>query len=224
MQYIIAFLEGIITFVSPCLLPIIPIYISYFAGQNIETKKGKTLINSIGFVIGFTSIFMLLGALSGSLGKFVNDYIAYINIIFGAIVIIFGLNFMEVLKIPFLNKIYRMKVNTKDLGFFSSIVFGLAFGLGWTPCIGAFLGSALLMVTVQGEILQGVIMLLCFSIGLGIPFIISAILIERLKNAFNFIKKNYEIVNKICGAFLVVIGILMMTGTLGRFLNILTIK
>lgn len=219
MEYLISFLEGIITFVSPCLLPMLPIYISYFAGGAERTSK-KTLINAFGFVLGFTVVFVLMGALAGLVGGFLNKYQTAVNIVTGLIVIIFGLNFIGVLKI----NLFRggsSSVKQGDMGFFSSALFGMIFSIGWTPCVGAFLGSALMMASQQGQVLTGVIMLLSYSLGLGIPFVISAVLIDKLKGAFDFIKRNYKIINIICGSLLIVVGILMMTGLLGRFLVIL---
>ena len=102
-------------------------------------------------------------------------------------------------------------VNTKNLGFFSSALFGIAFSIGWTPCVGAFLGSALALASQQGHALSGVIMLLLYSIGLGVPFVVSAVLIDKLKNAFDFIKRNYRIINIICGLLLILVGVLMAT-------------
>ncbi len=219
MQYFISFLEGIITFISPCLLPMLPIYISYFAGGE-QRSIGKTLRNASGFVLGFTIIFVLLGALAGTVGSFLQKYQLAVNIISGLVVIFFGLNFLGVLKI---NLFRGMKTSTAagNLGFFSSVVFGFIFSLGWTPCVGAFLGSALMLASQQGHVLAGVVMLLLYSLGLGIPFIISAILIDKLKNTFQFIKSHYKIINLVCGILLILVGVLMMTGLLGRFLSIL---
>lgn len=219
MQYLISFLEGIITFISPCLLPMLPIYVSYFAGGGERTTK-KTLANSLGFVLGFTVVFVAMGALAGTVGSFLVKYQTAVNIITGLVVIFFGLNFLGIFK---LNIFKGMNGNTKtnDLGFFSSILFGIIFSVGWTPCVGAFLGSALMLASQQGHVLTGILMLLAYSLGLGIPFIISAMLIDKLKSAFNFIKKNYKVINIISGTLLIILGVLMMTGLLGKFLNIL---
>lgn len=221
MQYIILFLEGIITFISPCLLPMLPIYVSYFAA-NPQGGKSKAITNSLGFVLGFTLIFVALGAFAGTIGRLLLDYKVAFNIVTGLIVLLFGLNFMGIIKIGFLNKTHSSNANTKELGFFSSLAFGVVFSIGWTPCVGAFLGSALLLASQQGSTLHGILMLLAFSVGLGIPFVASAILIDKLKSTFNFIKKNYRIINMISGGLLVIIGILMMTGYMGYFLSLLT--
>ncbi len=219
MQYFISFLEGIITFVSPCLLPMLPIYISYFAGGKEKDTK-KVIKNSIGFIFGFTVVFVLLGALAGTLGSLLNEYKTVVNIVTGLIVIFFGLNFLGIFKLNIFKGIKSAK--TDHLGFFSSFLFGVVFSIGWTPCVGAFLGSALMMATSQGSIAQGVFMLLLYSLGLGIPFFISAILIDKLKSTFNFIKKHYNIINTVSGILLVAVGVLMATGLLGEFLNLLS--
>ena len=220
MQYIIAFLEGVITFISPCLLPMLPIYISYFAGGG-ERSMRKTLSGALGFVAGFSIIFMILGALAGTVGSFLKSHQTAVNIISGLIVILFGLNFLGVLKLNLFTGSKR-QFNTQNMNFFSALLFGVIFSLGWTPCVGAFLGSALMMASQQGHALQGTLMLLCYSLGLGIPFILSAVLIDSLKSAFSWIKRNYTLINAISGCLLIVIGILMATGTLGRLLSILS--
>lgn len=217
MQYFISFLEGIITFISPCLLPMLPIYISYFAGGGERSTK-KTVVNALGFVLGFTLVFTALGALAGTLGSILIKYQTIVNIVCGAVVIFFGLNFLGVLKLNLFRGMSG-EIETENMGFFSAMLFGMIFSVGWTPCVGAFLGSALMMASTQGQILKGVVMLLCYSMGLGIPFLISAVLIDKLKSAFLFIKKNYYIINVICGIFLIIVGIGMASGVLGRLLS-----
>ena len=217
MQYVIAFLEGVITFISPCLLPMLPIYISYFAGGG-ERTAGKTLKGALGFVAGFTVVFVMLGALAGTVGSFLREYQTAVNIVSGLIVIFFGLNFLGVFRL----NLFRggsSSVKTDNMGFFSALLFGMVFSVGWTPCVGAFLGSALMLASQQAHITEGMLMLLAYSLGLGIPLVLSAVLIDYLKSAFNWIKKNYKIINTVSGSLLVVIGILMATGMLGRFLG-----
>ncbi|MGI6238917.1 MAG: cytochrome c biogenesis CcdA family protein, partial [Christensenellales bacterium] len=127
-----------------------------------------------------------------------------------------------VLNIGFLNRTEYRNANVRNLSFPSSLLFGMVFSIGWTPCVGAFLGSALLMASHGGSLLQGIAMLLAFSLGLGIPFVASALLIDRLKGAIDFIKRNYRAINLISGGLLVVVGILMATGTMGYFLSLLS--
>jgi len=217
---VISFLEGIITFISPCLLPMLPIYISYFAGGG-ERSTAKTLKGALGFVAGFTIVFVALGALAGTVGSFLREHQAAVNIVSGLVVIFFGLNFLGVFKLN-LFKGSNRSVDTSNMGFFSAMLFGVIFSLGWTPCVGAFLGSALMLASQQGSVLAGTLMLLAYSLGLGIPFILSAVLIDYLKSAFNWIKRHYDVINKISGGLLILIGILMATGTLGRLLGLLS--
>ena len=220
MPYIISFLEGIITFISPCLLPMLPIYISYFAGGGERSMK-KTLTGAIGFVIGFTVIFTAMGALAGTLGSFLKVHQTAVNVVSGLVVIFFGLNFLGILHINLFNG-SRASMDTSNMSFFSAMLFGVIFSLGWTPCVGAFLGSALALASQQGSVLTGTLMLLSYSLGLGVPFILSAVLIDNLKTTFDWIKRNYRIINLISGSLLVIIGILMMTGTLGQLLSLLS--
>ena len=216
MQYLISFLEGIITFISPCLLPMLPIYVSYFAGGGERSTK-KTLLGASGFVLGFTVVFVAMGALAGTVGSFLTRYQTAVNVVSGLIVILFGLNFMGVVKL----NLFQGQMNTEVTpnGFFSSVLFGLIFSMGWTPCVGAFLGSALILASQQGHVLEGMGMLLAYSAGLGIPFMVSALLIDKLKSAFNWIKSHYTLVNRVSGGLLIFVGVLMATGTLGRLLN-----
>lgn len=220
MQYLIAFLEGIITFISPCLLPMLPIYLSYFAGGG-EQNTRRTLTAAAGFVTGFTALFVAMGALAGTLGGFVARHQTVVNLVCGLIVIFFGLNFLGVIKVT-LFRGSRHAVQTGNMNFFSALVFGMVFSVGWTPCVGAFLGSALALASQQGHVVGGMLMLLAYSLGLGVPFLLSALLIDRLKTAFDWIKRHYDIINKVCGGFLVLVGLLMATGLMGRFLNLLS--
>ncbi|MBE6887411.1 MAG: cytochrome c biogenesis protein CcdA [Ruminococcaceae bacterium] len=220
MQYFISFLEGVITFVSPCLLPMLPIYVSYFAGGG-ERKTAKTLLNAAGFVLGFTLVFTAMGALAGSVGHLLADYQTVVNVVSGLIVIFFGLNYIGIININ-LFKGSGYTADTKDLGFVSSLVFGVIFSIGWTPCVGVFLGSALMLASQQGHMTEGIMMLLTYSAGLGIPFILSAVLIDKLKTAFDAVKRNYRIVNTISGIMLIVIGLFMATGMLNKLLAILS--
>lgn len=220
MQYLVSFLEGVITFISPCLLPMLPIYISYFAGGGERTVK-RTLKGALGFVMGFTLVFVAMGALAGTVGSFLARYQTAVNILCGAVVILFGLNYLGILKF----NLFRGRghdLDTDDMGFFSALLFGVIFSVGWTPCVGAFLGSALMLASQQGSVVQGTVMLLCYSAGLGVPFLLSAVLIDQLKGAFNWVKTHYDIINKVCGIALILVGAAMATGTLGRLLNILS--
>lgn len=221
MSYFIAFLEGIITFISPCILPMLPLYISYFA--NGENDKRKTAVNALGFILGFTVIFVLLGAFAGVLGGLLQKYEAIVNIITGGIVVLLGLNFTGIIRIGFLNGTKKLQVQIQKIHFTTSILFGMVFAIGYTPCVGAFLGSALMMASQRGTMAAGIVMLVLYSAGLGIPFFISALLIDRLKATFQVIKNHYRVINLVCGLFLIVMGVLMMTGTFGYLMRFLSV-
>ena len=197
----------------------IPIYVSYFAGGK-ERNAPKTLKNALGFILGFTLVFISMGALAGSVGMLLQKYKTAVDIATGLIVIFFGLNFLGVFKLNiFGGGGFR---GSHDLGFFPALLFGAVFSISWTPCVGAFLGSALMLAANRSSVAEGVIMLLLYSLGLGIPFLFSALLIDKLKGAFNFIKRHYGIINVVCGSLLIAVGLLMTTGLFGKFLNLLS--
>ena len=202
LQYLITFLEGIISFISPCMLPMLPIYLSYFAGN--ADKKQHILSRALAFVIGFTVIFTGLGLFAGTLSGFLIRYQQA-----------FGLSFLDIFRLPFFKGIQG---TTKISGLFSAFVFGMIYSVSLTPCVGAFLGSALMLAGTSGGALKGALLLLTYSLGLGIPFLISAVLIDRLNTVFTFIKQHYKIVNLVSGLFLIVTGIFMMFGIMNRLL------
>ena len=206
MEYLLTFLEGLASFISPCLLPMFPIYVSYFLGGE-ENNKKKALINSSGFVLGFTLVFLILSIFASTVGYFISNYTKYIKIAFGIIIIILGFNYMEILKLKFLNRTKGIQMENRKLNFFKAMLFGILFSISWTPCIGTFLSSALLLIAKEQELVKGIVLMLLYSIGLGVPFIISVILIEKLKEVFDFIKKNYKKVKIISGLILIVMGI-----------------
>jgi len=223
MEYIITFIEGIISFISPCMLPMLPLYISYFAGDagvttNTKTsqkQKSTTFVHALAFVFGFTLVFTALGVFAGSIGTFFMKYQTIVNIICGIIIIYFGLSYLNIVHIPFFKGINnRFEVK----GFLSAFFFGMIYSISLTPCVGAFLGSALMLASSTGGAFKGALLLLAYSFGLGIPFLISALLIEQLQSAFTFIKKHYHIINTICGIFLIVIGGMMALGMMNYVL------
>lgn len=218
MDYIITFLEGIVSFISPCMLPMLPVYISYFAGQSKDEtgKRPKMIFKVIAFVVGFTVVFTALGLFSGTLGKLLSRYQTVVNIVSGIIVILFGLSYLGVFRIPFFK---GMNKGYKITGIASAFLFGAIYSISLTPCVGAFLGSALMLASSAGGALKGATLLLTYSLGLGIPFIFSAVLLEKLSGAFTFIKKHYKIINLISGIALIVIGILMAFELLNLILS-----
>lgn len=215
MQYLITFLEGVVSFLSPCMLPLLPVYISYFAlGAD---KKKKTLLNALCFVLGFTLIFTSLGLFAGALSAFLIKYRTAVNIISGLLVIIFGLSTLEIIPLPFF-RAARKNVEVRNA--FSAFLFGVIYSTSLTPCVGAFLGSALMLAGTSGGMIKGTLLLLSYSLGLGIPFVLSSILIERFGSAFDFIKKHYNVVNLISGIFLIIVGISMMLGFMSAILSL----
>lgn len=217
MEYIITFLEGIISFISPCMLPMLPLYLSYFAGGDKDFKSG--FWRALAFVIGFTIIFCMLGLFAGSIGALLMEYKSVVHIISGAVVVMLGLSYLEIIRLPFFKGI---KGEVKVGGILSAFLFGVVFSLSLTPCVGAFLGSALMLASQSGHVLLGMGMLLAYSLGLGVPFLLSAVLIDQLKGAFNWIKRNYTVINIISGTLLIVVGVAMATGLLDRLLRILS--
>lgn len=208
MDFLVIMIEGVASFLSPCVLPMLPMYVSYFAGQDKDLKR--TVINSLGFVLGFTIIFVLLGISASTLGKLITANSRYINIIFGSIMILFGMHYMGIFNIKILNKSKGIQKNKDTLSFFSAILFGMLFSVCWTPCVGVFLSSALMMSATSENILKGGLMLFVYAIGLGIPFILTSIFLERLKSTFDYIKKHYNVINKIAGILLIFSGIILI--------------
>ena len=215
MQYLITFLEGVISFISPCMLPMLPLYISYFAGN--ADKKHHTFARALSFVLGFTCVFTALGLFAGSLGGLLMEYQTVVNVVCGVIVILFGLRYLEVFHLPFFKGIQKKNDITSV---FSAFVFGVIYSVSLTPCVGAFLGSALMLASTTGGALRGALLLLVYSLGLGVPFLLSAVLIDKLNTVFAFIKKNYKIVNLVSGVFLIVIGGMMMLGWMNKVMAI----
>ncbi len=215
MQYLITFLEGLISFISPCMLPMLPLYISYFAAGG--DKKSKTWCNALCFVGGFTVVFAALGLFAGTVGSFLGKYQNIVNIVCGIIVVLFGLSYMELIPLPFLK---GMKGGRSITGALSAFVFGIIYSVSLTPCVGAFLGSALMMASVSGTALKGVGLLVTYSLGMGIPFLLSALLLRQLTGTFNFIKKHYRVINLVCGGFLIVVGVMMAFGWMNKLLAI----
>lgn len=215
MQFLITFLEGVISFLSPCMLPMLPVYLSYFAGN--ADKRHHTLLRAAAFVLGFTVVFSLLGLFAGTLSAFLSEYRTIVNIVSGLIVIAFGLSYLEVFRIPFFKGVQKQhEVN----GVFSAFVFGVIYSVSLTPCVGAFLGSALMMASASGTALQGVLLLVTYSLGLGVPFLLSAVLMDTLSGAFQFIKKHYRIVNLVSGLFLILTGIFIALGWMNRLMAV----
>ena len=219
MAYLLTFLEGVISFISPCILPLLPLYLSYFAGSD-EDETGKHVwLRATAFVGGFTVLFVSMGLFAGTLGSFLQEYRVPLRIGTGIIIILLGLSYLGLFRIPIFQ---GMKEGRRADTIPSAFLFGLLYSLSLTPCVGAFLGSALLLASQQGSAQEGALLLFTYSIGLGIPFILSAVLIDRLKGAFDWIKKRYDLITKISGGFLILLGFLMAVGLLDRWIALLS--
>ena len=223
--YFSAFLAGGLSFVSPCVLPLIPGYISFISGVSLDdltnrekasSHLGRVATNTIFFVIGFSLIFIALGASASFVGGWLRDNIAIFNKVGGVLIFLFGLHVAGVFRIRALNYEKRFHTGQKKFGVIGSILIGMAFAFGWTPCIGPILGSILTVAASQGTVGKGIILLAFYSAGLGIPFILTALLFNYLIGFFGFIKRHFRAVEIISGVLLMVIGILI-------FFNLLNI-
>lgn len=216
---LIALSAGILSFLSPCVLPIVPPYLAYISGislsdmeaSNYQVRK-KVILSTLYFVLGLSTIFLLLGlTVSGQLSLIIvyKDWLFKIS---GVIIIVFGLHFVGLFKVAFLNKEIRIKVNKKGGSYISSYIFGLAFALGWTPCIGPILGSILILAASESSIERGMTMLASYAAGMSLPFVIVAAFFPKLTYLISFIKKRMNTIEKISGSLLLVVGIMMFTG------------
>ena len=217
LEILTTFLEGLITFISPCVLPMIPVYVLYFAGSSEGKQAKHTLVRALSFVLGFTALFVLLGVFAGSLGGLLVRYQREVNLILGMIMILFGLHYAGILHITLLEKTVKPDVQVQQGGMLSCMLLGAVFAVGWTPCTGPLLGSAMMLAASKGSMLAGAVLLASYSLGMGIPFVLCALLIDRVKGAFALIKRHYKAVNRVCGVFLVLVGLAMMTGLYSRF-------
>ena len=218
-----AFVFGLLSFVSPCVLPIVPGYISFISGVSLDEMNDKDqkksamrsiVLNSLFFIGGFTLVFILLGATATTLGKTFNEYYSAISKVAGAIIIVFGLHMMGLFRIRFLNYEKRFHVGEKKLGMFGSFLVGNAFAFGWTPCIGPVLAAILVIASQQDTVYKGIALLTSYSLGLGIPFFLTGISINIFFNMFNKIKKYFHAIEIVGGAMLVILGLLIITNYL----------
>ncbi len=210
-----AFTAGILSFFTPCILPIIPGFIAYFISGE-ENHFIKSLLNSIFFVLGLSFVFINMGFLSGYFGSFLTDNRIYINIIGGIIVIIFGLYIMEVIKIPFLGKMSVSTSIKNKKNIFSSFILGLIFSLVWSPCLSPTLGTILVISSQSANASRGAFLLGLYSSGFAIPFILSAILLERFSLIFKKIEKHQKRIEQITGIILIIIGVIMIFGIMDK--------
>jgi cytochrome c-type biogenesis protein len=219
-----AFLAGLLSFVSPCVLPIVPGYLSFISGINVArlNKEGvadpgqlrRVAWTSLAFVLGFSTVFVSLGAAATLVGYYLQQYKRQLGMIGGVIVIVLGLHTMGVFRINFLLYEKRAEVKTKPIGLIGAYVVGLAFAFGWTPCIGPILGAILLYASQQETVTQGVLLLSAYSAGLGVPFLLSALAVNKFFSASGAVKRHMKTVEVVSGALLVAVGLLLVTDRL----------
>ncbi|WP_421723861.1 cytochrome c biogenesis CcdA family protein [Bauldia sp.] len=217
----VAIFAGLISFLSPCVLPLVPPYLGYLAGVSLDQLTGESpnraarrtvFFSSIAFVFGFSTVFVLLGAAATTLGQLLRQYLDILTIVGGGIIIIMGLHFLGVFRIGLLHRQARMEVRNTKAGPVGSYVMGLAFGFGWTPCIGPILSLILGMSLAEDTVSEGVLLLAAYSAGLGIPFIIAGLFAGSFMNFMKRFRSHMGAVEKTMGALLVVTGVLFVTG------------
>jgi cytochrome c-type biogenesis protein len=225
----LAFLAGLASFLAPCVLPLVPAYLSYLSGYTFgkteERESGKVrrqvVAHAVLFVLGFSLIFILLGTAAGALGSIVrSDILRYVG---GGLVILFGLSLLGLVNLPFLYNEARFSVDRKPrLGIVSSLLAGVAFGAGWTPCVGPVLSSILILSTDQETLMQGVWLLATYSLGLGLPFILAGLLIDRLGGLIRRVAPYQPIIHKVSGVLITLVGVMLITdgfGAIGDWLG-----
>jgi len=221
VSILIAFSAGVLSFLSPCILPLFPSYITYITGRSFEDIKlsGKssdmtrlTVINSLFFILGFSIVFVLLGVTLSYLGSFFGIKRIWLERIGGALIILFGLNIMGLVKIGFLNQEKAVGVKKKRLGYLGSLLVGMAFAFGWTPCVGPILSSILIYASTLESLPKAIVLLSAYSIGLGLPFFIAGLAINKFLFLFTRFRRFMRFVPIASGVLLIVIGVLLFSG------------
>jgi cytochrome c-type biogenesis protein len=211
---------GVVSFASPCILPLIPSYVSYITGisydELVTTESRKkniniTLLHSFAFVAGFSIIFVLLGATASFAGNLLSQHLDIIRIAGGLLIILMGVFVMDIVNIPFLQREARLQLKTRPAGYAGTLVVGMIFGAGWTPCTGPFLGSVLALAMTSETLGRGMGLLALYSVGLGIPFILSAIAISAFLTSFNKLKRHFKVIKVASGVILIIMGVLLLT-------------
>jgi cytochrome c-type biogenesis protein len=211
---LIAFTAGLLSFLSPCVLPLVPSYITFITGLSLEDaskSRRMALIHASLFILGFTIIFMMLGAGATTLGFVVKSHRAWLARIGGALIIVFGLYLLGVLNIGAFGRERRVHLADKPVGYMGSVLVGIAFGAGWSPCIGPILGAILTYTASEANLQRGMVLLLSYSMGLAVPFIAAAFAVEWFLKVFQKFKKYLGYVQKVAGVLLIIVGILMVT-------------
>ena len=211
---LIAFGAGLLSFLSPCVLPLIPSYVTFITGlslDDVQHARKAALLHGVLFVTGFTLIFLALGAGATMLGQTLLQYRDWISRIGGVVIIIFGFYLLGVLNIGFFSRERRVHLTDKPVGYFGTMVVGVAFGAGWTPCLGPILSSILLYTSTQADFSRGMWLLLAYSLGLAVPFLLSAVAIERFTVFFQRMRRQMLWISRVSGAVMIVIGVMLVT-------------
>ncbi len=230
VSLIAAFGAGFLSFISPCVLPLIPGYLSFVSGVSLEEMRDdravaarrQVIITSLAFVVGFSLVFVALGASASAIGKFLFRNSSLLSKIAGTLVIIFGLHTMGVFRIPFLETEKRLQAGSKPKSLMGAVMVGMAFGFGWTPCIGPILSGILILAGSQETVWQGVVLLAVYSMGLGIPFLLTSLAINKFFAASGRIRRHYHKIELASGALLVGIGVLLFTDQMTVIVRYLT--
>jgi len=218
-----AFIAGLLSFLSPCVLPLIPSYITYITGISFaelqvdhpsHEVRRRTILHSLLFILGFTFIFVMLGASASFIGNFLQSHMQAIRKVGGVLIIVFGVHLSGVVPIHFLLGDKRFVVKNRPAGYIGSFLIGVAFAAGWTPCIGPILASILMVAATEDTIWQGIALLLTYSLGLGIPFFLSSLALHQFLVIFNRFKKYIRIFEITTGIFLIIVGVLVFTNSL----------
>lgn len=222
---IVVFLQGMASFLSPCILPLMPIYLSYLTGGSLEEIEGganrkSVLINSIGFLLGLSLVFIMLGATATTLGRFVYFNNNIIRKIGGILIIVFGIHHIGVINLNFLNMERRFKFNAKTPKFINSVLLGMAFSFGWTPCIGPILGSVLMMAASLEVYTKGIYLLVIYSIGFSVPFLITALFLNVVLQKITNLDKYLKVIKIVSGILLIIMGILVYTNKINMISSI----
>jgi cytochrome c-type biogenesis protein len=211
---LLAMSAGLISFLSPCVLPLVPSYVSFITGmslEDVERSRRTALVHALLFVLGFTLIFLTLGAAATAIGQLMRGIELWISRIGGALIVLFGLYLLGVIRIEALGREGRLHLANKPLGYLGTVVVGIAFGAGWTPCIGPVLGAILTYAASEANVQRGMLLLGAYSLGLAIPFVLAAVALGRFFVVFGWIRRHLALINRIAGVMLVVVGLLMMT-------------
>jgi len=213
----VAFLAGLLSFLSPCVLPVVPSYLSYVTGisgvAEMQRRRHLAVVHAALFVLGFTLIFVALGATATALGRLLNAYQHWLERVGGLLILVFGLYCVGALKIGFLSREARFDLGDKPLGYLGSVLAGMAFGAGWTPCIGPILGSILVYTSSRADFGQGLVLLLAYSLGLAVPFLVAAWALEWFLRWMQRFRRYIGWVERIAGVLLIAFGLLLLTGT-----------